>query len=244
MSTELNERSKQVRRDTLKLSKANGGYHYGGSFSCVEILICLYDEILTANDKFILSKGHAAWPYYVLLREKGLKPKLEGHPCLDEANGVHFTTGSEGHGLPAAVGMAMARKIILRSGTIYVLVGDGECQEGTTWESLLTAPHRGLDNLVVIVDFNKIQGAGFVKNILPVNGLAHVASILGWSVLEINGHDNTEILGALKYMGTNPRLILAHTVKGKGVSYMEGRPEWHANWPDEEHEAQAYKELK
>ncbi len=244
MNTELNERSKQVRRDTIKLSKANGGYHYGGSFSTVEILICLYDLIMTPEDKFILSKGHACWPYYVLLRERGMKPKLEGHPTLDERNGVHFTTGSEGHGLPAAIGMAMARKIMGKSGRIYVLVGDGECQEGTTWESLLTAPHRHLDNLVVIVDFNEIQGAGFVRNILPVYGLAQVASVLGWSVVEINGHDNKQILGTLKYKSTSPRLIVAYTVKGKGVSFMEGKPEWHAKWLDGEEEKQAFEELK
>ena len=244
MNTILNERSKQVRRNTIVLSKANGGYHYAGSFSTVEILICLYDEILKANDKFILSKGHACWPYYVLLRERGLAPKLEGHPTLDERNGVHFTTGSEGHGLPAGVGMAMARKIQGKSGRIYVLVGDGECQEGTTWESLLTAPHRRLDNLVVIVDFNRIQGAGFVKHILPVDGLARVAAVLGWSVSIINGHDNAEILGALKYQSAWPRLIIAHTVKGKGVSFMENEPAWHAKWLDGEEEKQAFRELE
>jgi len=244
MNTALNERSKQVRRDTITLSKANGGYHYGGSFSTVEILICLYDRIMRAEDKFILSKGHACWPYYVLLRERGLRPKLEGHPTLDERNGVHFTTGSEGHGLPAGVGMAMARRITGKSGTIYVLVGDGECQEGTLWESLLTAHHRRLGNLVVIVDFNEIQGAGFVKNILPVSGLARVASVVGWSVSEINGHDNAEIHGALKYKSTCPRLIIAHTVKGKGVSFMEGKPEWHAKWLDGAEEKQAFEELK
>lgn len=245
MNTQLNERSKQVRRDTIKLSKANGGYHYGGCFSTVEILICLYDEILSAEDKFILSKGHACWPYYVLLREKGLKPKLEGHPCLDEKNGVHFTTGSEGHGFPAGVGMALARKIQGKPGRIYVLMGDGECQEGTTWESLLTAPFRRLNNLTVIVDFNGIQGAGFVKNILPVHGLGAVAVILGWSVAEINGHDNDEILEALKKNETGiPRLIIAYTIKGKGVSYMQNDPSWHAKWVDGELEKQAYEELK
>lgn len=244
MNTPLNERSKQIRRDTLKLSKANGGYHYGGSFSAVEILICLYDEILSDQDKFILSKGHACWPYYVLLREKGLEPKLEGHPTLDEENGVHFTTGSEGHGFPAGVGMALARKIQGKPGRIYVLIGDGECQEGTTWESLLAGAFRRLDNLTVIIDSNGIQGAGFVKNILPINGLAEIASILGWSVSEVNGHSMEELLGALKEKGTRPRLIIAYTVKGKGVSYMQNRPEWHAAWVDGELEKQAFKELE
>jgi len=244
MNTALNERSKQVRRDTIKLSKKNGGYHYAGSFSTVEILIALYDEIMGEDDKFILSKGHSCWPMYVLLREKGLKPLLEGHPTLDERNGVHFTTGSEGHGFPAAVGMALARKIQGKPGRIYVLIGDGECQEGTTWEAMLTAAFRRLDNLTVIVDFNGGQGAGFVKNILPISGLAEIASIIGLSVSEINGHSMPEILGALKEKGTRPLFIIAHTVKGKGVSFMQNVPSWHAKWLDGELEKQAYKELE
>lgn len=244
MNSQLNERSKFIRRETIKLSKKNGGYHYAGSFSTVEILIALYDEIMTGEDKFILSKGHACWPYYVLLREKGLKPKLEGHPTLDEKNGVSFTTGSEGHGFPAAVGMALARKIQGKPGRIYVLVGDGECQEGTTWEALLTGAFRELNNLTVIVDFNGIQGAGFVRNILPLPGLAEIASTIGWSVLEISGHSMPEILGALRFTSTHPCFIVAHTVKGKGVSFMENIPKWHACWLDGEEEKQAFRELE
>lgn len=239
----MNSRSKQIRRDTLKLSKANGGYHYGGSFSIVEILVCLYDYILSNEDKFILSKGHACWPYYVLLREKGYTPKLEGHPTLDEENGVHFTTGSEGHGFPAGVGMAMARKFQAKKGKIYVLLGDGECQEGTTWESLLIAAHHQLDNLVVIVDWNGIQGSGFVKDILPINGLGKIAKIIGWDISEVSGHSYDEICHVMIKTSNKPKLIIAHTIKGKGVSYMENKPEWHAKWPDKEHEKQAYKEL-
>jgi len=241
----LNERSKQVRRDTLKLSKAHGGYHYGGSFSIVEILIALYDRILQPEDKFILSKGHACWPLYVLLKERGLNPKLEGHPSLDEREGVHFTTGSEGHGFPAGAGMALARKIQGRNGQIYVLIGDGECQEGTTWESLLTAPHRKLDNLTVIVDWNLFQGAGAVKDTLPIDGLGSIARTLGWAVVAVDGHDTEEIHTALNYFEKDkPLLIIAHTVKGRGVSYMEGRGEWHAKYPDPEHEKRAFEDLK
>lgn len=244
-NTELNERSKQIRRETIKLSKANGGYHYGGCFSVTEILICLYDHILEDQDKLILSKGHACWPYYVLLRERGFKPKLEGHPSIDVANSIYCTTGSEGHGLPMGLGMAMARKLKKQDGRIYVVMGDGECQEGTTWESLLTAAHHQLDNLTVIVDFNRIQGAGFVKDILPIDGLGKIAEIVGWSVEEIDGHSYSEILASLEKRGLGkPRLIVAHTIKGKGVSYMENKPEWHAKWLDEEHEKQAYEELE
>jgi len=241
----LNERSKQIRRDVLKLSKANGGYHYGGSFSIVEILIALYDYVLTHADKFILSKGHACWPYYVILRELGMRPKLGGHPCLDEKNGIYFTTGSEGHGFPAAIGMALARKMKGDTGKIYVLIGDGECQEGTTWESLLMAAHHKLDNLIVIVDWNLLQGAGVVKDTLSIDGLGEIVKILGWSMIMIDGHDIDEIHNALNYFENDkPLLIIAHTTKGRGVSYMENKKEWHAKWPDKEHEKQAFEDLK
>lgn len=240
----LNERSKQIRRETIILSKANGGYHYGGSFSAVEILISLYDKVLTSNDRFILSKGHACWPYYVLLRERGYDPKLEGHPTLDPKNGVHCSSGSEGHGLPVGIGMAMAKKRKGEEGNIYVLIGDGECQEGTTWESLLIAAHYKLDNLTVIVDYNKIQGSGLVDDILPIQGIDRIAKILGWLVSEINGHSCDEIETVIKVKSyEKPRFIIAYTVKGKGVSFMENEPKWHAQWPDAEHEKQAFKEL-
>ncbi len=240
----LNKRSKQVRRDTIRLSKANGGYHYGGTFSCTEILINLYDHILTDDDRFILSKGHACWAYYVLLREKGYRPLLEGHPHLDLQNGVHWTTGSEGHGLPAGIGMALAKKMQNKPGKVYVLMGDGECQEGTTWESLLTAPHHNLDNLVAIVDKNRIQGSGFVSEILPVDCLKEVAEACGWVTHTIDGHNNNKIQKAVKIEQERPYLIIANTIKGKGVSYMENNPKWHACWPDPEHEKIALEDLK
>jgi transketolase len=242
--TELTVRSKLIRRETIKLSKANGGYHYGGSFSVTEILINLYDSVLCEKDKFILSKGHACWPQYVLLREKGLNPKLEGHPHRDEKNGIICTTGSEGHGFPTGIGMALAKKQTLNEGRIFVVVGDGECQEGTTWESMLTAAHRKLDNLVIIVDYNKIQGSGFVEDILPIRDIGKIAEIIGWSVSEVNGHSNKDLIDVLNVkVKDKPRLIIAHTLKGKGVSYMEGKPEWHSKWPNPEQEKIALEEL-
>jgi transketolase len=242
---ELTRRAKQIRAETLRLGVKNGGYHFGGSFSIVEILLALYDVVLKDEDRFILSKGHACWPWYVLLRERNFNPELQGHPSLDTANGIWCTTGSEGHGLPVGLGMAMARKIKGTDGTIYVLMGDGECQEGTTWESFLTAPNHNLDNVVAIVDLNKIQGSGFVDDILPINGLGKIAEILGWSVSEIDGHSYPEILAALeKRVEGKPRLIVAHTIKGKGVSYMEGKPEWHAKFPTPEQLQMAYEELE
>jgi len=243
----LNERSKWIRREIIKLSKANGGYHFGGCFSSAEILLTLYDEILTCEDRFILSKGHSCWGLYVLLRERGLNPSLEGHPSLDLPNGIHWTTGSEGHGFPAGVGMALARKIQNKPGRIYVLIGDGECQEGTTWESMLMAVQHHLDNLYVIVDRNRIQGSGYTDDILSIRCLPAVASTIGWNVAIINGHDTQEIRGFCQYefvVSGQPRMLIADTEKGKGVSYMTNRPEWHARWMDDEMEKKAMEELK
>lgn len=240
----LNERSKQVRRDTLELSKANGGYHYGGCFSAVEILIALFDKVLQPEDRFILSKGHACWPYYVLLRERGYNPKLGGHPERDPANGVHCTTGSEGHGLPTGIGIALAKKLRKESGQVYVLMGDGECQEGTTWESLLIAAHHKLNNLIVIVDWNECQGSGRVEDILSIGGFPEVVKELNWAMIIVDGHNAVALVSSMRNMNTIwPTLIIATTVKGKGVSYMEGDPAWHACWPDEEHYNKAMEEL-
>jgi transketolase len=262
----LNERSKQVRRDTITLSKANGGYHFGGCFSCTEILIALFDHVLDKGDRFILSKGHACWPYYVLLREIGHNPKLTGHPSRDPNNGVPCTTGSLGHGLPMALGIALAKKAMGQPGKVYVLMGDGECQEGTTWESLLIAANLGLDNLVVIVDWNQIQGSGSVAAVSPATTrFPEVPERLGWEDAVVDGHDTNLLRAALLNCvmvdvtaladpekvykeGTAkeqkaPRIIFAQTVKGKGVSFMENSPAWHAKWLDDGFEKQAREEL-
>lgn len=240
----LSERSKQIRRDTIALSKSNGGYHYGGCFSIVEILIALYDHILEEADRFILSKGHSCWPWYVILRENGLNPKLDGHPSRDEHNGILCTTGSLGHGLPTGIGMAIAKKLKKESGIVYVLMGDGECQEGTTWESFLIAAHHKLDNLIVIIDKNNIQGSGFVNEVLPVPWLGTIASDIGWDIISVEGHNVEELVNTLEVRSNGkPRLIIANTVKGKGVSFMENCPEFHAKWLDAEQEKLALQEL-
>jgi transketolase len=249
--TSLSERGKQVRRDTLTLSSAHGGYHYGGCFSAVEILTTLFDRVMDrSQDLFILSKGHACWPLYVLLREQGLSPRLEGHPVRDPGNGIHATTGSLGHGLPMGIGMAMARRQRGRPGTIWVLLGDGECQEGTTWESLLIgAAHRPLGplgNLVAVVDWNQIQGSDRTVNVLPLPAYAllDLARSLGWEARDVAGHDEEILEGVLRPSSCErPRLVIARTLKGRGVSFMEDRPEWHARWPDRGEMEKAMKEL-
>jgi len=240
----LNSRSKQVRRDAITLSKANGGYHYGGSFSCAEVLINLWDHILTDSDRFILSKGHGCWVYYVILRELGFNPTLEGHPHYEPEQGIYCTAGSMGHGLPVGIGMALARKLNNQEGKVFVLMGDGECQEGTTWESLLIAGRLKLTNLVAIIDNNGIQGSGFVKDILPViPALKSAAEAAGWRVVEIDGH-NSELLGLDLGSSSQPTLVIAQTIKGKGVSFMENVPKWHSNWLAGDLETQAFEELK
>ena len=240
----LSARSKQVRRDAIALSKANGGYHYGGSFSCAEILINLWDHLLKEPDRFILSKGHGCWVYYVILRDLGFNPTLEGHPHYEPEEGIFCTAGSMGHGLPVGIGMALARKLKNQKSKVFVLMGDGECQEGTTWESLLIAGQLKLSNLVAIVDNNGIQGSGFVKDILPViPALMSAAESAGWRVVEIDGH-NSDLLDLNLEYSSQPTLIIAQTIKGKGVSFMENVPKWHSNWLAGDLETQALEELK
>lgn len=229
----LNSRSKEVRMKAFKLSQSVGANHYGGTFSSIEMLLALYDHVLTSDDKFILSKGHACWGLYVLLIEKGLNPKLEKHPKLDTLNGIEFTTGSEGHGLPAGMGMAFAKKKLKKPGKIYVMIGDGEAQEGTTWESLLIASFHKLDNLIVIMDKNGIQNNGFVDQILPIHAVKGAAASCGWNMFEVDGHDTEEITKTFLKCESNdrPTFIIANTVKGKGVSFMENQPGWHSKFP-------------
>ena len=229
----LNSRSKEVRMKAFKLSQSVGANHYGGTFSSIEMLLALYDHVLTSDDKFILSKGHACWGLYVLLIEKGLNPKLEKHPKLDTLNGIEFTTGSEGHGLPAGMGMAFAKKKLKKPGKIYVMIEDGEAQEGTTWESLLIASFHKLDNLIVIMDKNGIQNNGFVDQILPIHAVKGAAASCGWNVFEVDGHDTEEITKTFLKCESNdrPTFIIANTVKGKGVSFMENQPGWHSKFP-------------
>src|SRR5580693_4386644 len=235
----LDRRSKDLRLATIDLAKANGGYHLGGSFSCVEILRAV-SELDGFPERFIMSKGHGCWPFYVLLRERGLNPKLEGHPSRDPANGVTFTTGSEGHGLPAALGLAWGLRMIEKEQRVTVLIGDGECQEGTTWESMLIAGKHRLP-VTCIVDFNGIQGSGRSDDILPMrNAVCAVARTSGWWLHHCSGNSIDDMREALKIdtrVAPGPWLIMAHTIKGAGVSFMEDEPCWHARWLDPEHEA-------
>lgn len=257
--TELTNRGKQIRRDTLTLGLPNGIYHYGGSFSVVEILIALYDKTITDDDKVIMSKGHCWIPQVVMLREKGLTPGfgprlddpavscLVGHPFRDPVNGIEVNTGSLGHGMPLGLGMAFAKKFKKEDGRVYVIVGDGETQEGTFWESLLLAKRFKLGNLTVIVDVNEIQGSGRREDILPihVNAMQHIGMQVGWGSTVIDGHDVGSLVDTFRWAETLsvPSIIFARTVKGRGVSFMEDAEKWHANYPSKDEQKIAFEEL-
>ena len=254
----MNERSKHLRREILKLSKANGGYHYGGTFSTVEILLCLYDKILKPDDRFVLSKGHACVSLYATLGLKGFfdLKDLESYG-LDGSNfmnhishkvpGVEFSTGSLGHGLPYATGIALGKKIKKQNNKIFVIVGDGELDEGSNWEALLFASHHKLDNLTIVIDYNNLQSLTTVKETLNLEPLANKFEAFGCNVYCIDGHNHLELNDFFKKSINNingkPTVIIANTIKGKGVSYMENKVKWHYSTPNQVELIQALNEI-
>jgi len=224
-------KARELRRATFEAFVKAGEAHLGGSFSAIEMLVALYEMVLQNEDKFILSKAHASFPLCLLLRARGLSPALTTHLEIDPDNGIHCTTGSLGHGLPIATGMAMARKRLNRSGTIYVMLSDGECQEGTTWESLLIGARQKLNNLVVLIDYNKIQALTTLEEGLPLNDLKAKLEAFEWEVDEVqDGHSFEELLSVLghHHVSSKPRAVVAHTIKGKGIKAFENDPAWHA----------------
>ena len=227
----LVEKSLLLRKKTFETFISKKEAHLGGSFSIIEILISMYEKILKKNDKFILSKSHASFPLILLLKEKGLNPKMTTHLEIDVKNGINCTTGSLGHGLPISVGMALARKIKKIKGNIYVLISDGECQEGTTWESLLIASKHKLDNLILLVDFNKIQALTSLDEALPLNSLKDKFKAFNWNCFEIKkGHSFNALINGInkKYKNNLPTAVIIHTIKGKGIKPFENDPSWHA----------------
>jgi len=238
----LLRQKKQIRMEALDLAIESGNGHLASAFSIVEILIAL-EETLKERDRFILSKGHGCLSFYVWLRRRGFNPTISGHPDIQTSEGIECTTGSLGHGLPIGVGMAFAKKLKAEEGNIYVLMGDGEMQEGTTWESLLLASHHKLDNLTVIVDCNGLQSLGKTDDILSLGNLPDKLTAFGCFVVEADGHNVEDIGLALRYITLKPKVIIAHTTKGKGISFMEDNPVWHNRLPEGEQLVKAYKEL-
>jgi transketolase len=247
--------SKDIRIQILKISNSTKSSHIGSSFSIVDILIVLYKIILKKNI-FILSKGHACLSYYCVLQKfnyitkKVLNSFGKNNSILlshvsHKVPGVEFSTGSLGHGLPYAVGRALAEKINKKKKKIYVLLSDGELNEGTTWESLLFASFHKLDNLIVIVDYNKIQSLDFTKNILQLEPLNTKFISFGCFVKIIDGHNFSQIYRSLLFKSKNkPYIIIANTIKGKGVKFMENSVLWHYKSPDSKELSEAIKELQ
>ncbi|OGB91980.1 MAG: transketolase [candidate division NC10 bacterium RIFCSPLOWO2_02_FULL_66_22] len=256
----------RLRRRTLDMVWHAQAGHPGGSFSLAEILACLYFRVLRIDparpdwpdrDRFILSKGHAAPIYYVALAERGFFPPetlttydeldsiLQGHPDM-HTPGVDMASGSLGQGLSPGIGMALGARLRGKDFRVVVVLGDGEIQEGQVWEAAMAASAYRLDNLTAIVDWNKIQLSDFIEKAMPVDPLPDKWRAFGWQVRECDGHDVAAILHALEELRQvrgRPTVLLAHTVKGKGVSFMENNPAWHAKAPNEQEYLQAKTEL-
>lgn len=255
--------ARQVRKETLKMIYRAKASHIGGAFSMTDLLAVLYNGILNiepANptnpqrDRFILSKGHACTALYATLALKGFfsTKELETYGANNsrlichashEAPGVEFSTGSLGHALSVACGMAIAAKTKKETWKTYCLLSDGELDEGSNWESILFAAHHKLSNLTAIVDYNKIQALGNTNEIINIEPLKEKFSAFGWDTKEINGHDYLQIEQALLTKNKKPLMIIAHTVKGKGVSFMENNLLWHYHNPNQEQFEDALKQL-
>ncbi len=227
----LTKKATKLRQQTFNAFIEKGEAHLGGSFSIIETLIYLYEIEIKKNDKFILSKSHASFPLCILLKEKGLNPKITTHLEIDTKNGIHCTTGSLGHGLPISAGMAYARKLQKEKGRIFVMISDGECQEGTTWESLLIAASRNLSNLILIIDFNKIQALDYLKDALPLDNLKSKIKAFNWNCINCkNGHSFLNLYETFNSIPKNnkPTALIINTIKGKGIKDFENDPAWHA----------------
>jgi transketolase len=253
----LTKLAREVRKKIFQMIYRAGGGHLAPAFSIVEILTALYfgggfryDPIhpeWEGRDRFILSKGHACAALYPVLVKAGFIPEewldtfcqkgsiLGGHPDMQKIPGVEASTGSLGHGLSMGIGMALAARMQARDYHTYVLLGDGECQEGSIWEGALFAAHQGLDNLTAIIDYNRLQAMDRLEAIVGMEPFSEKWKAFGWRVTEVDGHD-LEALQDLflpkSDLTRQPRLILAHTIKGKGVSFMESQPLWHYRLPD------------
>ncbi len=254
----LQEKTKELRRTIFKTIYRGGGGHIPGSLSIVEILVVLYHRVLRIDpdnpkaplrDRFILSKGHAGVALYAILADKGFFDRkhldtfgrrgsiLGGHPDMHKVPGVEASTGALGHGFPFGVGMALAGKLDKKDYRVFILLGDGECQEGSVWEAALFAPQHKLDNLVVIIDYNKYQALDKLDRIVSLEPLVDKWKAFGWEVKEVDGHDMNRLENLFKstpFVNGKPNLIIAHTIKGKGISFMENVPIWHYRLPNAE----------
>lgn len=257
----------QIRRHDLALINHVGLGHIGGDLSVVDLLVTLYFAILHVDpnnptdpdrDRFVLSKGHCSGAFYHVLAERGFFPademetyiqplsRLNGHPANTKLPGVEASTGPLGHGLPIAVGMALAAKQTNASWRTFVVTGDGELQEGSNWEAAMSAGHFGLDNLTLIVDRNRLQQGDWTEKTMGLDPLAAKWEAFGWSVHEVDGHDFAamiELFRSAPFTAGKPSVVIAHTHKGKGVSFIQDHPGWHHRVPTADELTDALAEL-
>ncbi len=263
---DLKEKTREIRRTVLKMLAEAGSGHTGGSLSVVEIIVSLYyykmkydpqNPKWDMRDRFVLSKGHACPVLYAVLADRGYFPgeelmtlrkfgtRLQGHPQFG-LPGIEASTGSLGQGLSISIGMALAARMDKRNIRVYCVMGDGELNEGQVWEAAASAYHYKLDNLCGIVDCNKLQIDGCCKEVMDMSPLKDKWAAFGWNTLECDGHNFEELISALdeaEKEKTRPTVILAHTIKGKGVSFIENKVEWHGIAPKKEELERALKEL-
>ncbi len=258
---ELKNLAKESRQNIIKMVYNAKSGHIGGSLSATDIMTVLFHKCMNPkgkdHDRFVLSKGHVSPIYYSVLSQLGFIPKselmtfrklgsrLQGHPSL-LCPGVEVCTGSLGQGLSIACGMAIALKLDKSPAHVFVLMGDGELQEGNAWEAFMQAPHRKLDNLIAIIDRNHLQIDGCTENVKSLDPLPDKLKAFNWDVIEIDGHDYNKIYDAIEKAKSNtkPTAILANTIKGKGVSFMENNAGWHGKAPNTEDYERAMKELE
>lgn len=265
---ELKRKANQIRQDIITMLLPAKSGHPGGSLSSADVLSVLYFHEMKVKpkephwadrDRFVLAKGHAAPVLYAALAEKGFFPKdellglrqtgrmLQGHPDMKKTPGVDMSTGSLGQGLSAANGMALAGKLDKKDYRVYVVLGDGEMAEGQVWEAAMAAAHYKLDNVAAFLDYNGLQIDGTTDSVMSSNPLPDKWRAFGWHVLEVDGHDIEALLAGFaeaKATKGKPTILIARTIKGKGVSFMENQAGWHGNAPSAEQAEQALTELR
>lgn len=265
--TALQARARAVRMATVRMAHDGKTPHVGSALSCADLLVVLYFHAMRIDpraphtddqDRFVMSKGHGCMSYYATLAERGYFPRsllatyaqngstLAVHPCPQGVPGIDIATGSLGHGLAVAAGTALARRLDGRPGRAFVLLSDGECNEGSVWEAAMFAAGRKLDNLIAIVDYNKLQAMGRSNEVTGLAPLADKWRAFGWETREIDGHDMeaiARVCDELPFAVGQPSAIIADTVKGKGVSFMEDDLEWHYRPPNDDDLARALREL-
>lgn len=264
----LEKKANAIRKHIIEMISYAEGGHTGGALSIADIMAVLYFYILRIDpknpewedrDRLVLSKGHASAAWYATLAERGyfskkelltfdhINSRLQGHPDMNKTPGVDMSSGSLGQGISVALGMALAARYLKKTYRTFVILGDGETQEGQVWEAAMVAANYKVDNLIAILDYNKLQLFGETNKIMNIEPVIEKWQVFGWNTIEINGHRINEIIQALenavKFEG-KPTIIVAHTIKGKGVSFMENKVEWHALPPTKKQAKQALKELE